>query len=467
MKNISLCLFVLSFVIEVSAQEGGYENLYHENGSNSAYCIKPTSDGGYIMTGFSNPTYSFYGQDIMLFKISGQGTFEWSMNYDASNSSDHGHAVIQSYDNQFALVGRASVPSSFDGDGCFILTDSDGNLIQQSFFGGAPEGDRLEDLIQLPSDSSFVLVGITGNHPYLVRTDKNGDTLFTKIYTEITGVFQAVTCSEDGQFLYLVGYSGIPSDGMIMKIDLLGNIIWENFYEIGADEYYDIVIQQNLLYVVGRTKEFDMNGHALCMIRWFDEFDGQMIDYTVFDRGAFRSVVPAWENSGFVMVGRNVFTVNSTLEGRIYVVKVDAGGEMIWEKEFGDPYPASNIGRGVCRGHDYGYMVCGQMVNNGVPYVYVIKIDENGSVLSSNSFPILPEISIYPNPCSEQLNIQLGSHEGDKQITIFNSAGQQVWQESTTAQELQINAVSQWQAGVYLVHIEVGVHKVVRKMVVE
>ena len=468
MKSVSVLLLFFAFIQSiVIAQQGGWEKFYTQNGARRAHDIKPTSDGGYIMTGFSNLTNSFFGQDVMLMKIDGNGDYDWSVNFDASNSTDIGNKMIQNYGDGFAIVANASTPDSFNGDGYFILTDAQGSLIKQDFFGGNPTGDRLEGIIQLPSDSGYVLVGTSG-HPYLVRTDKHGDTLYTKRFTDITGVFQAVTCSEDGEFLYLAG-TAVPlqNAGLLLKVNLFGDIVWETIYELGHDDFYNIIQQNNDIYVVGRTLESDLNGQPLCMIRKFNEFDGQMDFYKTFDRGAFRSFVSS-EDGGFVIAGRNVFQGNGTLQERVYVVKTDSEGELIWEREFGQNYPASNLGWGICKGHDYGYLVCGQFTSaDGIPYVYVIKIDENGSVVSTNSFPFLPEISLYPNPCSEVLNIQLGTFESEKRITVFNNAGQEVYHLATLDNEVQINEVGFWQSGVYLVHVEVEGHKVVRKVVVD
>lgn len=463
---ISYSIFFV-FAINVVAQQGGYENLYHENGSNSAYDIKPTADGGYIMTGFSNPTYSFFGQDIMLFKIDGEGNFEWSMNYNPGGSSEYGHVVIETFNNEFAIVGRASSPITNSADGYFILTDEFG-VIKNEWFIGDSQSNPLNDIAQLTLDSGFVACGKWGSNPYLVRTDKNGDTIFTKTYTEITGVFQAVTCSEDGQFLYLAGYKSGPTRGLILKTDLVGEIIWSYISDdVGFEELHNVFLYDGKLFSSGRAANLNEINPSDYHLRVLNEEDGETLILKRYDNSnshVFRTILIN-EDSELLMVGTK--SLGSGNGSCVYVIKTDIEGEIIWERHFGSNHSTNVLGWGICRAHDYGYMVCGQVVADGVPYVYIIKIDENGSTVGVNYIPIMPEISIYPNPCSEQLNISLGNHEGDKQLTIFNSAGQQVWQESTTAQELQINAVSQWQAGVYLVHIELVGHKIVRKIVVE
>lgn len=468
MKWISVLIICLFLGMPLNAQQGGQEFLFNQNGVRAAYNIKLTADNGYILTGFSNPTSSFFGQDIMMLKIDSTGVFEWSISHDAGGSMDIGESIIQTFENNYACVGWGSNPSTSQDGGYFLLTNNQGELLNSWFSNPIDGGGVFNDVVQINSDSSLVIVGKYNNNPYLVRTDKNGDTLFTKIYTDITGVFQVVTTSEDGQFLYLAGKKTGPTRGLILKTDLDGEIIWSHISDdVGFEELHNVFLHDGKLFSSGRAanmNEVNPSDFHLRILNAEDDSSPTVVRYSNSSSHVFRSLLIN-ESSEILMVGTK--SLGSGIGTVVYVVKTDIEGEIIWEREFGSNHSDNVLGWGICSAHDYGYMVCGQVVADGVPYVYVIKIDENGSVLSSNHIPIMPEISIYPNPCSEQLNIHLGSHEGEKQITIFNSNGQEVWHGNTTANDLQIDAVRYWQAGVYLVHIEVGVHKVVRKVVVE
>ena len=464
MKTVTITL--LFYFGCIHAQQGGWEKFYNNNGAVRAHDIKPTSDGGYIMTGFSNPTGTFFGHDVMLMKINSEGDFEWSMNFDAADGSDQGYEVIETFSGGFALVGLASTPSSFGGGGVFILTDFQGNLIKQDFYGGEIDGDRLHGIKQTPLDSGFVLVGVSGNPPFLVRTDKHGDTLFTKRYDDLVGVFQAVACSEDGEFLYLAGYTGVQNKSIMMKVNLNGEVIWhESYIDVGAEELYALTMHGDYVVASGRATKADPTEPAEFHTRVINTENGQTVSlnhYGNSNSSVFNSIDVTHDN-GLIMVGTRHL---GSLGSKVYVVKSDFQGELIWEHEFGQS-PVLSSGRGICKGHDYGYMVCGHTNINGSAHVYVIKIDENGSVVSTNSFPFLPEISLYPNPCSEVLHIQLGTFESEKRITVFNNAGQEVYNLTTLDNEMQINEVGFWSTGVYLVHVEVEGHKVVRKVVVE
>lgn len=49
---------------------------------------------------------------------------------------------------------------------------------------GSTEDDAAYDLLYEPVDSRLVLVGKKGNYPWLLKTNKFGDTLWTKTFVD-------------------------------------------------------------------------------------------------------------------------------------------------------------------------------------------------------------------------------------------------------------------------------------------
>lgn len=471
MKCVSvLLLFFAFFQSIVIAQQGGWEKFYNNGGAIRGQDIKPTSDGGYIMTGFSNPTNTLDGQDIMLMKIDGDGNFEWSKNFNPGGSTEYGWSLIETFDHEFALVGEASSPITNSTDGYFILTDENGNVKNEWFIGDS-QTNFLTDIIQLPTDSSFVACGKWGNHPCIVRIDKNGDTLFTQVYSEVLGRFNALEYSPEDQTICLAGIAvPLQKAGLVAKIDFDGNVVWLHEYIGGGfEELYDLTIFNDRIFTVGRSRALDPNQSAEYHVRTLNLTTGDSEDVTGYgfsNSFSFKSIVID-SNLTAVIVGTSLDNLSSSWEN-FFAVKTIIFGNVIWTNHFGQDHTVISYGQGISKGHDYGYVMSGQGTStDGVTYVYVIKIDENGSVVSTNSFPFLPEISLYPNPCTEVLNIQLGQFESEKRITVFNSAGQAVYEKTTFDNEMQINEVGFWQSGVYMVHVEVDGHKVVRKVVVD
>jgi hypothetical protein len=301
--------------------------------------------------------------------------------------------------------------------------------------------------------------------------DKYGDTLFTKIYPEVLGRFNALEYSPEDQTICLAGISvPLQKAGLVAKIDVDGNVIWLHEYIGGGfEELYDLTIFDDRIFTVGRSRALDPNQSAEYHLRTLDLTTGDTENVTGYgfsNSFVFQSVTVG-QMSNLTMIGTKINNLGISSVS-VFSTQINFDGEIIWDNLFGGNQLASSYGSSICHGHDYGYILSGQCTSTaGVVYVYVIKIDENGSVVSTNSFPFLPEISLYPNPCTEVLNIQLGQFESEKRITVFNSAGQEVYEKTTFDNEIQINEVGFWPSGVYLVHVEVEGHKVVRKVAVE
>lgn len=467
MKKLSLLLSIL-IQLEGIAQQGGWEQFHNNQGAIRGDDIKPTSDGGYIMTGVANPTNTLDGQDIMLMKIDGDGNFEWSKNFNPGGSTEYGWSLIETFDQEFALVGSASSPLTSSTDGYFILTDELGNVKKQWFLGDS-QYNFLTDIIQLPMDSSFVACGDWGDRPFIVRMDKNGDTLFTKIYPEVIGRFYALEYSQEDQSIVLAGVSApLQYAGLVAKVDIDGNLIWiQEYIGGGFEEIYDLAIYEDWIYTVGRSRELNPGLSAEYHMRTVDLISGETENVTGY--GASNSYVfnsiTLGNGPNLTMVGTKSST-SGVSSSSIFATQINLDGEIIWEAIVGGNQIASSYGYGICKGQDYGYILSGVCTfPAGATYVYIIKIDENGSVVGTNSFPYLPEVVVYPNPCIDLLNIELGHIEGEKFITIYNSSGQEIYSTMTWENKIQINEINHWQSGVYAVRIRLNGHEVVRKVV--
>ncbi|UOX34705.1 choice-of-anchor J domain-containing protein [Flavobacterium sediminilitoris] len=89
---------------------------------------------------------------------------------------------------------------------------------------------------------------------------------------------------------------------------------------------------------------------------------------------------------------------------------------------------------------------------NGIEGVYYFGID---STLGSSNFEIIEAVSIYPNPTSNELNINLsGDFSSTTSYTIYNSIGQTIKSSKITIQsDLKINT-SNFSDGIYFIRIE-------------
>ncbi len=99
------------------------------------YCVQQTTDGGYIMTGYTD-SFGAGLYDLLLHKTDSEGTVEWSYAF-GGTGRDYGHSVVQTADGGFLATGY-TLSYGAGGDDVFLVkTDSEGHLEWQTTYGGS------------------------------------------------------------------------------------------------------------------------------------------------------------------------------------------------------------------------------------------------------------------------------------------------------------------------------------------
>ena len=102
-KNFVLMLCLL-FSFGMRAQIT-FEKTYGTSGDNFAWDVRPTSDGGYIITGTAN--FSSGVGDIFLMKTDAVGDTLWTR-FLGGTGLDQGNAVIATTDGGYMVAGSTS-----------------------------------------------------------------------------------------------------------------------------------------------------------------------------------------------------------------------------------------------------------------------------------------------------------------------------------------------------------------------
>jgi hypothetical protein len=172
---------------------------------------------------------------LLLFSVqlSAQLSAQWQQMY-GSSAVEIGYGVKSCLDQGYIVVGSSS--GAGPSDGYIVRTDSMGLVIWSRFYGGS-NIDVIRAVELLP-DSGFIMTGFTnsfGNGGYdgwILRTDKNGDTLWTK--TTGTGnwdFFYDVAVTFDSGFVFVGGTYGASNgdqDLWMIKTDSSGNVLWDS-----------------------------------------------------------------------------------------------------------------------------------------------------------------------------------------------------------------------------------------------
>ncbi len=214
-----------------------------------ARCVQQTTDEGYIFVGRSRPSYG-EEDDIYLVKTDSLGDVLWMKTYGGS-PSDHGYCVQQTTDGGYIVGGFSWSTDEECWKNYLIKTDSLGDSLWAKIYGRAYDDDDSGIYLQQTKDNGYIIVGQDSEGAdydlYLIKTDSLGDTLWTRTYggTELE-VGHSIQLTKDGGYI-IAGrtdsYGAGGSDVYLIKTDSLGDSLWTKTIG-GADYDFGYSVQQ-------------------------------------------------------------------------------------------------------------------------------------------------------------------------------------------------------------------------------
>ena len=227
-------------------------------GNDYARSIQQISDGGFILTGYTNSNNGdvsgnngYY--DAWVVKLNSSGDILWQKCL-GGTYDDYARSIQQTSDTGFILAGYTF---SNDGDvsgnhgfsdAWVVKLNSSGDIIWQKCFGGTNEDYAYS--IQQTSDSGFIVAGYTfsndgdvsGYHGYfdywVVKLNSSGDIEWQKCLGGTNNDYaNSIQQTSDGGFIVagytesndgdVSGYHGGDYDAWVVKLNSSGDILWQ------------------------------------------------------------------------------------------------------------------------------------------------------------------------------------------------------------------------------------------------
>ena len=189
-----------------------WQKCYGGTNSERAHCISKTSNGGYIITGFTlsndgDVSGNHGNQDVWTVKIDSAGTIQWQKCYGGSDR-DEGNFITETLSGGYILAGltysnNGDVTGNHGQDDYWILKlDVNGNIEWQKCLGGT-----LDDIaygIGQTSDGGYITAGVSlsndgdvsGNHDTTGGASYIYDYWIVKLFSDtITGISPSQSAS--------------------------------------------------------------------------------------------------------------------------------------------------------------------------------------------------------------------------------------------------------------------------------
>ena len=447
-----------------------FEKLFGGNLNDYAQDIQQTTDGGFIIAGYTNSSASgdvkganHGGNDFWIVKLDASGNIVWNKLL-GGTGNDVANDIQQTKDGGYIVAGHTSSSANGDVTGtnhgynlgsrglrdCWIVKlDASGNTVWNKLLGG--DGDDGANDIQQTTDGGYIVAGfsdftmigdlkgtnyrtgdVTGtNHgmsdSWIVKLDASGNIVWNKllggIYEDVPNDIQQTT---DGGYI-VAGYSGSSTSGdvkgtnhgsndyWIIKLDGSGNIVWNKLFGGTATDVAQSIQQTtDGGYIVAGYISSSTNGDVIGT-------NHGMIDYWVLKLGASGNIV--WNkllggegediatdirqttDGGYIVAGYSTISPKYGTPGHMsgngdvpdtnhgmsdyWVVKLDASGNIVWNRLLGGT--AADIAQSIQQTIDGGFIVAGHTnssasgdvasTNLGSNGYWILKLDASGLII--------------------------------------------------------------------------------------
>jgi len=383
MIRLFLVGLFLALAGSVSAQQR-WERTWGGGGDDFAESVQQTTDGSFIIVGESNSIG--YHCCVYLIKADAHGDTLWSRFYGGSQTYD-GRCVRQTYEGGFIIAGGTWVSNRRSYDVLLIKTNSQGDTLWTKTYGDT--GMDYGWSVQQSRDSGYVIVGETSSRGagrgdvFLIKTDWRGDTLWTRAYG---GAMQdrgfSVWQTWDGGYI-LVGdtrsFGDTLGDVYVIRTNPQGDTLWTK--QLGGNRPDGATsIQQTRdggYILTGGTESFAKWRDAVYLVKldslgnvlWQRTYDGYDSE-----RG---SSVRQTADDGYIIAGSTSSYGAGMFD--IYLLRTDSLGDTTWTRTYGGDY--EDEGTSVSLAGDGGYIISGVTNSFGAGGFdfYVVKTDPYGS----------------------------------------------------------------------------------------
>jgi hypothetical protein len=350
-----------------------FNKLYGGTGDDRTGEVRQTSDGGYIINGWTT-SFGAGARDGWLFKTDSKGNVIWEKAYGWSGDEVFTD-ILTTEDGGYIMSGQTKSVGSGGGDAWIIKTDADGNIQWDKTYGES--GNDWADSI-MPTDDNGYIVAARFNYSWIwiFKLDQYGNTIWSKIFYEYpthSWPSRAMQTADGG---YIVagstGISNVDGNALLLKLDSDGNKVWDKtFGTYDNDEVCNELIQsKDGGYVMVGSIYYPDGNDAAWLIKT-DSYGNKSWEKTYIGHEAYS--IDQTNDSGYIISG---FADSGGSGLGAWILKTDSNGNMLWEKLYTGNANAVFATQTI----DGGYILTGHIhITDTDLNAFLIKTDPNGN----------------------------------------------------------------------------------------
>ena len=529
MRNIIVFTLALLFFAAACLAQPSlvWQKCLGGSSSDYAYSIQQTTDGGYIVAGVSwsndgDVSGNHGGADYWVVKLNSSGDIEWQKSLGGS-LSDYAYSIQQTSDGGYIVAGYSrsndsdvsghhpggywTWPDSGDSvwieyfDYWVVKLNSSGDIEWQKSLGGSGNDEAYS--IQQTTDGGFIVAGgsqsndgdVSGHHGgdyydyWVVKLNLSGDIEWQKCLggSDRDEAYSIQQTSDGGYIVAGYSYPDFESsdypDYWVVKLDSVGVIVWQRALGGSYIDWANSIQQTSdggfIVAGESQSNDGDVSGHhgtpgehsdywivklnSAGDIEWQKCVGGSFSDYAYS--------IQQTSDSGYIVAG-----VSGSNDGDVsgnhgdydyWVVKLNSAGDIVWQKCLGGG--GDDEAYSIQQTSDGRFIVAGRSESNdgdvsgnhGSEWYcdyWVVKLSQEEGISDDNNRlqPLVYTISAYPNPFNSSCEITLSCHsrengnpEGWGDVKIYDLRGNVVWKAnlSDSKERLQRDAKHRWSSG--------------------
>ncbi|MBK9097681.1 MAG: T9SS type A sorting domain-containing protein [bacterium] len=400
-NKISLIIFVLCFYSS-SFSQYTFEKFYGGNNYEEANAAVQTDDSGFIAVGYTE-SFGAGNRDFYVIRTNSYGDTIWTKTF-GGPAYDVACEIIKVDNSHYLIGGCVHSFGAGEGDFYLIKINDDGNELWAKTIG--TEDNEYLYKVRMTSDGGFIMCGYTEDFfeykYYIVKTDGQGDTLWTKAYDY--GRAHWIEQTNDGGYILMVYQDAIPIiqyGFYLVKLDENGNIMWTKSYASELTWVIGYAVQQTTdggYIMAGRVDDYGAGGSDFFIIKTNSDGDS-LWSRTYGGTSDERAFTLIKTSDGGYLVGGYTATFGAGFFD-VYLVKIDPNGDSLWTRTYGTDW--QEMAYDIKETSDGGYIVAGY-TQHGLFDAYLLKTNQYGLItgLNDSESPVVEDFELlqnYPNP---------------------------------------------------------------------